>query len=401
VRSTLTEAAVRAAEPNITLWDGALKHFGLRVTPAGCKSFVVLLGSGRRQVVGQYPAITLAQARTKARMMLAEKTLGRYQTSTITWDAAVQTFLTYVELNNRARTLKEYRRCLRKYFAFGATRLVDVSREEINRKLDKLNHAPAQRSRALTYCKIFFNWCIDERGYLEHNPCRMTAKKSPKRKRVLSDEELKQVWDAAGECGTFGRIVRLLMITGQRRSEAAGLVGSFYSHNEQTICLPDYLTKNGREHTFPVGELGRSVLEPLLPEKRSAYVFPARGKVDRAFNGFSKCKAELDSLCPIPPWKLHDLRRTFRTNLGKLGVAPHIAERLVNHVSARTEMEETYDLHTYLEPMREAVQKWELYLRALLQKDLPDEGEEVSGGEPGEERLTAALAGAVTVGPAG
>ncbi len=287
MRATLTEAAVRAAEPNLHAvgWV-TFKNFGLRVTPAGCKSFVVLLGSGRRQVVGQYPTITLAQARQKARMILAEKTLGRYQTSNVTWDAALEIFLAYVEQNNRQSTHDEYARCLKKYFGFATTRLVDISREDINNKLDKINHAPAQRSRALTYCKIFFNWCIDERGYLDHSPCRMAAKKSPKGKRVLSDEELKQVWEAAGACGMFGQIVRLLMITGQRRSEIAGLRGIFFSHNEQTICLPEEMVKNGREHTFPLGELGRSVLEPLLPEKRSAYVLPARGKVDRPFSGF-------------------------------------------------------------------------------------------------------------------
>lgn len=364
MRTTLTENAIRAADPNTTMWDGSTKHFGLRVYAGGVKSFILLLGSGRRVVIGQYPTITLAQARQKARLMLAEKTLGRFQPQTITWKAALDEFLEYVEANNRPRTHKEYKRALNLYFGFGTTRLVDISRQDINRKLDKLNKVPAMKSRALTYCKTFFNWCIDERGYLDHSPCRMSAKKSPRRKRVLTDDELKQVWIAAGECGAFGTIVRLLMLTGQRRGEIAAIQSKFYSRNQQTLCLPESLTKNGREHTFPLCSTAQSLLGACTLATASLY-FPARGSTNSPFNGWSKSKQALDKLCPIPHWTLHDLRRTFRTNLGKLGVAPHIAERLVNHVSARSEMEETYDLWKYLPEMRAAMEAWEAHVSAV------------------------------------
>ena len=74
----------------MTIWDGALKHFGVRVSPGGTKSFVVLLGSGRRHAIGRYPTISLAEARMKAKQILAERTLGRFQQKSITWDAAVE-----------------------------------------------------------------------------------------------------------------------------------------------------------------------------------------------------------------------------------------------------------------------------------------------------------------------
>lgn len=365
---TLTENAIRAADPNTTLWDGTVRHFGLRVTPAGTKSFIVLLAPGRRLAIGKYPDITLAQARQKARLILAEKTLGRFQPQTMTWDAALSLFLEMIERDNRPRTLKEYKRALNLYFGFGTTRLADITREEIGRKLDKLKAVPAMQSRALTYCKTFFNWCVKERGYLLYSPCMMTTKKSPRRKRVLTDDELTQVWIAAGECGTFGTIIRLLMLTGQRRGEIAALQQSFYSHNQQTICLPESLTKNGREHIFPIGKMATSILKSLHhshSEKSVILLFPARGRIDASFNGWSKSKKSLDKICPIPHWRLHDLRRTFRTNLSRLGVAPHIAERLVNHVSAKTEMEETYDLYKFLPEMREAMEKHEDHIRAL------------------------------------
>ena len=83
--------------------------------------------------------------------------------------------------------------------------------------------------------------------------------------------------------------------------------------------------------------------------------------------------ATLDQLCDVTGWTLHDIRRTFRTNLGRLGVAPHIAERLVNHISARTDMERTYDIYSYLPEMRAAIEKWEGYLLKLLAtKKLPN-----------------------------
>lgn len=125
MRTTLTENAIRAANPNITLWDASVRHFGLRVTPAGAKSFIVLLRSGRRRAIGRHPTITLAQARVKARQILAEKTLGRFQEQTISWSAALEQFLAFVERKNRSRTHKEYRRALNRYFPFGTTRLPD------------------------------------------------------------------------------------------------------------------------------------------------------------------------------------------------------------------------------------------------------------------------------------
>jgi integrase len=365
MHTTLTENAIRAADPNTTLWDGTVRHFGLRVTPAGTKSFIVLLGSGRRLAIGRYPTITLAQARLKAKTMLAEKILGRFQPQTMTWEAGLKIFLEHIERTRRPRTHKEYKRALNLYFDFGTTRLVDVTREDIGRKLDKLNAVPAMKSRALTYCKTFFNWCVKERGWLLYSPCTMTVKKSKKRKRVLTDDELRQVWIAAGECGTFGIIVRLLMLTGQRRGEIGGLRKSFYSHNEQTICLPEWQTKNGREHTFPIGVLCADILYTTTTDSLTAFLFPARGKPMNPFNGWSKSKQALDKLCPIPHWTLHDLRRTFRTNLARLGVAPHIGERLVNHVSARTDMEETYDLWRYMPEMRAAMELWENHLKAI------------------------------------
>ena len=119
---------------------------------------------------------------------------------------------------------------------------------------------------------------------------------------------------------------------------------------------------------FPIGASCATELFEILkrPVHASGYIFSAKTNTGAPFSAWSKNKKALDQLANIPPWTLHDLRRTFRTNLGRLKVRPDIAERLVNHISARTEMEETYDLHLYLEEMRDAMEKWETFLTNLF-----------------------------------
>ena len=363
MRTTLTENAIRAANPNTTLWDGAVRNFGLRVTPAGAKSFIVLLGSGRRHAIGRYPTISLAQARMKAKQVLAERTLGRFLPKTITWDSAVEEYIAVCEHKTRVRTSKEYRRSLKCYFGFGSTRLADITKHEIARKLDKLHETPSQQRHALIYVRMFFKWA-QGRDYVEHNPCATaTAPKSESRSRVLTDDELRRVWIASDECGTFGVIVKLLILTGQRRGETAALQSSWIKPD--TITLPKEITKNGREHTFPIGTMAASL---LAKRSTSGGLFLARWKQTN-FSGWSTSKAALDKLSGVSGWTLHDLRRTFATNLAALGTPIHVTERLLNHVSGtQSGIVAVYQRHSYMPEMRKAVEARERHLHALVEQ---------------------------------
>jgi integrase len=369
----LTDMTLRTAKlperGTTTLWDGSLKHFGFRISKGGAKSFIVLLGSGRRQAIGRYPTITLAQAREKAKKILAERTLGKHQPSSISWKRALDLYLAEVKSKNRTRTYDEYERTLSSYFPFGDRKLADITKRDISDKLARLKDTPSQQKHAAVYLKTFFNWAIDE-NYLTANPLQSFKQGKPKRRRrILSDDELRAVWLAAGQVGgPFGAIVKLILLTGQRRGEIAALLDSYFSHNLQTVTLPGSLTKNHLEHTFPVGQMAATLISAQLKStdrRESQLLFPSRTSIERPFNGWSKCKKEVDKVANIAPWTLHDLRRTFRTNLGRLKVRPDIAERLVNHASARTEMEETYDLHTYLPEMRDAMEKWEAFVDSV------------------------------------
>jgi integrase len=128
--------------------------------------------------------------------------------------------------------------------------------------------------------------------------------------------------------GHFGTIARLLILTGMRRNECASLRSDFIDLDNKMICLPASLTKNKREHKFPIGNLTVSILAPL--PNPPGLLFPARGNAATPFHGWSQGKTVLDRLSRVTAWTLHDLRRTYAINLAKLGVPNNITERLLN-----------------------------------------------------------------------
>ena len=182
------------------------------------------------------------------------------------------------------------------------------------------------------------------------------------------------MWNAADQLGgAFCAIVKLLILTGQRRGEIGGLRTEYIRGN--TICLPSELTKNKRTHTFPVGKMARSILSTL---PITGLLFPARGHAGSPFNGWSKAKAALNTKIaisrgsegdprPLPPWTLHDIRRTYATNLQRLSVKLEVIEALLNHVSGtRSGIVGVYQRHAYEAEMRAAVETFEDWFRRII-----------------------------------
>ncbi|KJC49095.1 hypothetical protein UP09_07640 [Bradyrhizobium sp. LTSP885] len=366
----LTDLTVRSL-PAGTHFDETTPAFGIRVGKHR-RTWIVMRGQERRRIrIGHYPAVSLADARKEAKRLLAATPLSGQR---VTFGEAYEIFKTDYIARRKARTQRDYRRMIETHFlpTLKPKRMDAVTPFMLSAITDPLIDTPSEQAHALAVCRIFFRWAIrPQRRYITVNPLEgMQIAKSKKRKRILTDEELRTVWHAAGQTeGEFGEIVRLLILMGQRRSETGALAKLHYSHNQQTVTLPGELTKNNRVHTFPVGPMASAIIHKKVQENRdSPLLFPARGPVregDRPFSGWSKCKKALDKTANIAPWTLHDLRRTFRTNLGRLKVRPDIAERLVNHISARTDMEDTYDLWTYLPEMREAMEKWEAFVQGV------------------------------------
>lgn len=367
----LSDAGLRAIQPpekgTADYWDANFKGFGVRVSQGGTKTFVLNIHKARRSL-GRYGIVTLAEARAEAKRILAQKTLGQTRPQSITFRAAFDAFIAEKEKSRRARTIKDYKRLINLHFPFKG-QLADIKHPDIERRLTRIK-SRSEHNHALQNAKTFFTWA-QKRRYITDNPTiGFSPHKLPNRARVLTDAELKSIWDATAEPMIHNTIVRLLMLTGQRKGEIAKLRPEYYSHNQQTIRLPSEVTKNGREHTLPLGSMAASLLHHSAAGLDGSYIFGARGSDGgKPFNGWSKSKAALDKACGVKNWRLHDLRRTFRTLHGKLKTPPHIAERLVNHVSAQTDVEIIYDQYKYLPEMREAMERYEAYLLEIFRND--------------------------------
>ncbi len=365
-----------------TYFDESLTGFGCRVSQGGSKTFIVQHGVDRRlTTIGRYPIITLSDARTEAKRLLAEWTLGKRRPRTITWDAARDLYITECEQKNRPSTTQSYRRLLYKHFDFKRTRLDEITYEEIERRLHRLNHVPAERNHALTGVKAFLNWAKrPPRRYIHNNPLEgLLPTKRPSRKRKLAPHELVAVYRTALEGrNTFAYIVALLVLTGQRRGEISHLHRTWFDPLQKTVTLPETITKNKESHTIPYGPAIESLLA-VIPDQGDVLFRSTRQHVRNKpsiyFNGWTKAKAAFDKECGVSNWNLHDLRRTFGTTLAELGIPPHIIERLLNHrmgvISNKTEgtvsaIAEVYIRYSYLPEMRRAISLWEGHLEKLL-----------------------------------
>jgi integrase len=161
--------------------------------------------------------------------------------------------------------------------------------------------------------------------------------------------------------------VALLVQTGQRRGEIARLEWDWINGN--TITFPAHVTKNGREHVLPIDPEARAIINSCIRWNEHAYLFPAARKrkdTTTVFNGWSKAKAAFDKECGVTGWTLHDLRRTFATNLQRLGVRLEVTESLLNHVSgSRRGIVAVYQTYRFLPEMREAILTYERWLTTL------------------------------------
>jgi integrase len=206
-----------------------------------------------------------------------------------------------------------------------------------------------------------YAWTIGE-GRAEVNPVTGTNKSSDNqpRDRVLSDDELAQLWNALPN-NDYGAIVRLLILTGCRREEVGALAWSEVNLEAKTITIPGSRTKNHNQHVVPLSDLALDVLTAHHHIIGRDLVF---GRSDGGYRGFTFSKKLLDEALKLEPWVIHDIRRTVRTGLGKLGVAPHVAEAVLNHLPAK--LVRTYDRHTYAAEKRAALDAWASHIKLIL-----------------------------------
>ena len=392
VDQALTDVAVRnltaPRHGQIELWDTRVRGFGVRVSHGGAKAFVLVYrfnGRPRRITLGRYPTLGLAQARELANQALravdlgkdpgAEKTRARRVPDIEHFDAFVDHFIeTYSRPKNR--TADETSRLLKREFVRVWKRrpIKEIGKHDVTAVLDDImrsgKHTTANWS--LAAIRKLFNWAV-ERGLLDQSPCAniRTPAKSVKRDRVLSDDELKSIWRAVSTMGyPYEPIVKILILTAQRREEVAGTSWQELNWTDSIWSMAGARTKSDRPHVVPLSGLAKSILASL-PRLHEQFVFPSRGN-NGTVSGFSKWKSELDDISAVEDWRLHDLRRTTATGMAKLGVPPHVVERILNHASGTFGgVAGIYNRFGYLPEMREALDRWSHFVASLAEGQSP------------------------------
>ena len=329
--------------------------------------------------LGRYPLLSLGDARKRATEVLytisqgsnpqAEKEEAR---TFPRFDETLEDFVRiYCNRQNRERTARETERLLRARFlkAWAAKDIREIKKHDVLKIIDGIveEGKPSAANHAFAAIRKLFSWCV-QRGIVEANPCTGIGAPSATvdRDRVLTDAELAAVWNAAEATGyPYTAIVKLLILTAQRRSEVTGLRWTEVDAEQGLWSMPAERTKNGRAHQVPLLPMAKGIMTSL-PKLNPTFAFPARGNEEQTFSGFSKMKRRLDELSGVTGWTLHDLRRTTATKLAGLGVAPHVVEKLLNHTTGTLGgVAGIYNRFQYAAEMREALARWELHVQAL------------------------------------
>lgn len=375
--------ALKAASKDTVYWDAGLPGFGVKVTPRSRKVFVVLYrigGAGsrlRKYTIGPYGRVTLQMARAEAQKVLAARLEGRdpatekreskRRMTADRVDDLIEVFI--VQHVSKTRKAAEISRLLRRevvsrwgnrcVHAIGKRDIVELASEIAQRG------TPMAANTLLKVIKTFLNWCVG-RAVIDASPAEGVPLpgKEVARDRVLTNNELVSVIRAARQIGgAYGGIVEMLVLTGQRREEVAQMVGDEIDFNSRTWTLPGSRTKNGKPH---IVHLSEACIKLIKRASRSAsYVFSISGA--RPFQNFTNAKRVLDELSGVTGWRLHDLRRTCVSGMARLGVPPHVADKILNHQSGTISgVAAVYQRHDFLAERKLALERWGLYIETLV-----------------------------------
>jgi integrase len=413
------------------VFDDAQRGLAVRVTASGGRTYLcqyTIHGHKWRVPLGSCSAVSLAKAREAAATVMGDVAKGRNPADERKQAAAAERAR---RARNRLtlRVLIEDWKCVhlaarRPRYAAEAVRALhhafadhlddpaeDLDRAAVVRALDALarrrkrkdglvvgkTRGAAMTGRTAAYGRAAFAWAL-KRGAVSANPflALPVDKSIAARERVLSDAEIAEIWRAAGNAASsYGTIIRLLIITGQRRGEVAGMAWSELSDDLMTWTMPGDRTKNGVPHVVPLNATARDFVRSLLPDgadaaKRAANDHRIKGALvlpgafATAFAGWSKAKCALDkaitgarakaaeasgnSPAPLVPWSVHDLRRTVATGLQRLGVRLEVTEAVLNHISgSRGGVAGVYQRHDWASEKRAALDAWATHVRSIVE----------------------------------
>jgi integrase len=374
-------------------FDEGLPGFGLRIRAGGKRTWIAQYRVGRKQrrvTLGTVETLEADEARKRARAALAkvhlgvdpaiEKTEARAQAAITLGSVAEDYLQRRASYRLKPKSLADVERYLRRHWAPLATLPIrKVTRADVAAQLARIakENGPFAANRARAAISALFSWAIGE-GLVDATPVLGTNKPTEEvsRDRVLSDDELRLIWRHAGE-GDYGAIVRLLMLTGQRREEVGGLLWAELDRDKQDSVLwriGGERTKNGLAHEVPLSGAAVEILKAYDQCGDRQLVFGSR---QGPFQGWSNAKSALDARMTkalegraFAPWRLHDIRRTVATRLVDLGVQPHIVEAVLNHISGhKAGVAGVYNRAVYSAEKRAALMLWSKHIEKVVMGD--------------------------------
>jgi integrase len=407
MRAKITKTRVDALKAGDALADTEIKGFTARRLPSGVVTFGLRYRAAGKQrwfALGLHGRITPDQARELAKQRAGEVAAGgdpagvvEQATKRVSLGSVVPAYLNEREDEFRAATLSEQKRYLQRYWKpLHDMPIGEVKRENVVTVIDAIakEHGRVAADRARTSLSAFFTWAID-RGYCYATPVTSIKKrnKNDPRMRVLKESELVEVWNACLN-DDYGKIVKLLILTGQRKSEIGDLAWPEIDTDKRQIEIPAQRCKNGRSmlkngigtHIVPLSDEALAILAEVEHRKDRDLLY---GRGVDGFSGWSACKARLDKRIaearkkagvkkPMDPWTIHDLRRSCVTHLTESRedsetkspwsfTQPHIVEAIVNHISGhKAGVAGVYNKAAYLSERRRALDLWGQHIAALI-----------------------------------
>jgi integrase len=367
-------------------WDRDLAGFGFRVHAGGKRVWIIQYRIGtkqRRFRIGTFAELDATSARGRAKDMLAEvrvgqdpqgKRLARIADAALTLGSVIELYLPRAERQLKPRSFVETKRYLTVVWKpLHSASLAALDRKAIAARLSaiELSSGPVTTNRARSALLSALAWAIGE-GLIDTNAVIGTNVREEKaRERTLTTAELARIWSATDETD-FGKIARLLILTGQRRGEVGGIRWSEIDLGKALWTIPAKRTKNGRDHDVPLSEAALVIIKST--SRRTDKTGQDRdllfGRRDGEFTSWNFNKLALDGrLGGIPAYTLHDIRRSVSTHLHEapLKIEPHIVEAVINHVSGhKAGVAGVYNRAKYATEKRAALERWAEHVEAIV-----------------------------------
>ena len=379
---TFTARSVAALKPppggQRDMWDPSFPRFGLRISDRGRKVWVLryrMKGRHRRLTLGQYPDLSLADARKKARNVLHDVGNGKDPAAQKAADRIAETIgelaTEYLDRHAKPRkkSWREDERIIQKELLprWKHRKVRELTRREVRALIDTVAERPApiMANRVLALVRKMLNFAL-ENDWIDANP----AVKIPRpgderaRDRVLTNAELRKVWTAFdAEPPLLQAFCKLRLLTAQRGGELRQLRWSDVDLQNGWWTIPADQSKNGFSHRVPLSSTARTILESLQPlTGDSRWVFPSPARQGPVVE-VKKVIRNVQAKTGIA-FRGHDLRRTAASRMAGSGVSRLVVAKVLNHVE--TGVTAVYDRHTYDREKRAALDLWARQLEAIL-----------------------------------